>query len=119
MNNKQMKHIALLGFLFLLLGVQGFGQSKKTLSLEECIAIARSESPSAKIARKNYEASYWSYRSFKADYLPNVSLTGNTPSFSRSIISNLQDDGQQEFVSQNFSSSFGNLSISFVGMLNF
>lgn len=108
-----MKNLALLCLITLGLSLTAVGQSApKQLSLDDCIAIARSESPAARIARKNYEASYWTFKSFQADYKPRIFFNGSTPSFSRTIVSNLQDNGQQEFVSQNFSSSFGNIGIS-------
>lgn len=109
MNNVTLKQILL--FSLLLLGGWSIAaaQQGRRLTLKRCIEIAQKESPAARIAKKNFQASYWSFKSFKADYKPQLRFAGNTPNFSRSIVSNFQDDGTQEFVSQNFSSSFGNV----------
>ena len=45
------------------------------LTLQEAIQLAQASSPEAEAARHTYRAAYWSYRSFRADYLPEVSLS--------------------------------------------
>jgi len=44
------------------------------LSLEQAIALARGQSPSALAAIHRYRASYWQYVTFKADNRPSLDL---------------------------------------------
>lgn len=55
------------------------------ISLQEAIETAFSHAPSALIARYNFLASYWSFRSFKAELLPSLNLRANLGQYSRSI----------------------------------
>ena len=50
------------------------------LSLDECIARARSLSVNAVVARNELRTSYWEYRSYKADRLPEVTFNASEPS---------------------------------------
>ncbi|MDL2227641.1 TolC family protein [Odoribacter sp. OttesenSCG-928-L07] len=51
------------------------------LTLEDVIQIAQQQSPSAMSARHRFKNSYWQYRYFKANYMPQVSLYGNPLQF--------------------------------------
>lgn len=51
------------------------------LSLEDVILIAQQKSPSAMSAKHRLRSSYWQYRYYKADYMPQVSLYGNPVQF--------------------------------------
>ena len=44
------------------------------LTLDEAIGMAQVHSPEAQAAAHTYRAAYWSYRSFRANYLPEVNL---------------------------------------------
>jgi len=67
------------------------------LSLTDVIYIAHQQSPDALIAKHRFKASYWDFRSFKADNLPGLILDGITPSYNRSISPITQPDGTIEF----------------------
>ena len=56
------------------------------LSLEEVISTAQDQSPRAMMAKHNFRASYWQYRSFQAKLLPSLNLTGTVGNFNRSLI---------------------------------
>lgn len=62
-------------------------QSRETvhLSLDEVINIAHVSSLDAMIAKHNFMASYWEFRSYRAQLLPSVNLNGNLANFNRSI----------------------------------
>ncbi|HHG85585.1 MAG TPA: TolC family protein [Bacteroidetes bacterium] len=83
----------------------------RELTLDRCISLAQRQSPEANIARKAYEAVYWSYRSYKAGLLPQVRLQADIPGLSRSFLQNTLDDGTISFVKQNLASSSATLSI--------
>ncbi len=44
------------------------------LTLNDALAIAQARSSDALIAKHRFRINYWQYRSFKADYLPSVTL---------------------------------------------
>lgn len=63
---------------------------KRMLSMNDVIQLAQENSVSSMTNRNNYLASYWSYRSFKANYLPSVSVSAQLMNFNRSLVA-LQD----------------------------
>lgn len=75
--------------LFILLIVQlllisGVSAQNATirLSLNEALELAREQSLQAFLNEHYYMADYWAYRSYRADYLPSVSLRANPLSYS-------------------------------------
>ncbi|MGQ9620990.1 MAG: TolC family protein [Bacteroidales bacterium] len=58
---------------------------KKVLTLDEVIKIAEDQSPSALMAKHRFRASYWQYRSYQAQYLPSLTLTGTVPDFNNGL----------------------------------
>ena len=57
----------------------------KLLTLQDAIEIARQQSPDALMAKHRFRAEYWSYRSFRASYMPALTLYGSIPDFDRSV----------------------------------
>ena len=70
------------------------------LTLSKSIEIARNVSPDANSARHSFRSEYWSWRSFRADYLPQLSLSAS-PSYDRSINAVTLADGSVKYVEQN------------------
>ncbi len=58
----------------------------RQLDLQEVIALAQANSLDALLAKHRFRSSYWSYRSYKANYLPSVSLQTDIVDLSRSIV---------------------------------
>lgn len=84
--NRYLIVILLLGILMPLFSSRVSAQEENhKLTLQEAIAIARMQSPEALMAKHRYRASYWQYRSFKASYLPSLTLYATLPDFDRSI----------------------------------
>ncbi|MBR3453919.1 MAG: TolC family protein [Bacteroidaceae bacterium] len=81
------------------------------LTLTDAIALAQRQSSDALAARHALEASEWSYRYFRANYLPSVSLS-SSPSLNRQLNSITQPDGTNVFVRQNQLNTDLSLSIS-------
>ena len=50
-----------------------------TLTLSEVIRMAQEQSPSAVSARLSRESAELSYRNYKAQYLPSMTLTSRSP----------------------------------------
>ena len=57
----------------------------RVLSMEDVLRLAQEKSISAMTNRNIFAASYWQYRSFKAQYLPSLNLNGNLANFNRSL----------------------------------
>ena len=61
-----------------------------TLSMQQVVWLAQENSISAMSNRNNFAASYWSYRSYRAQLLPSLNLSANMAQFNRSLVQ-LQD----------------------------
>ena len=72
----------------------------KKLSLVDVIELAKNQSPSAKVAETRKVFSYWSFRNYKANYNPQLYLSGQVPGYDRSFIENRQDNGEIEYQAQ-------------------
>ncbi len=81
------------------------------LSLNDCIAMARRQSIDAAVALGELRSAYWQWRSYKADLLPEVSLSGTAPSWNKRYNSYQQADGSLSFVRNNYLGLDGAVSI--------
>lgn len=82
------------------------------LTLDEVVRLAREQSIAGKQAATLRETNYWKYRSFVADYKPQLSLDGTLPGFTRSFIQVQQPDGTVAFQPVSNNNSVLNLSLS-------
>lgn len=67
------------------------GVSKKVgvaehLTMEDAIRLAEQRSTAAFVARHQFLAAYWQYRSFKAELLPSLNLGVTLPNFSHAMV---------------------------------
>ena len=81
------------------------------LTFDEVVQLAREQSPDAIMAKHRFRASYWEFRTYKADYLPNLSLSTTFPEFSRAIKKYQNADGTYTYVEDNLNSSTVNLNL--------
>lgn len=86
---------------------------KKVLTLEDVIKLSEEQSPSALMAKHRFRASYWQYRSFRAQYLPSLTLTSTVPDFSNGLekVYNSQTD-EYIYRAKSTISTTGTLSLS-------
>jgi outer membrane protein len=84
----------------------------QNLSLQEVVSIAKDQSIASKQAVTARKTNYWQYRSFQADYKPQLSLNGTIPGFTRSFIEVTQPDGTISFEQVSNNNSLLNLSLS-------
>lgn len=84
-------------------------QEAMELTLQQTIRHAQEQSPDAQSARHSFRSSYWNYRYYRANYLPNLTLT-STPYLDRAINKVTLGDGSVKFVEQNLLST--NLTLS-------
>jgi outer membrane protein len=95
--------------LFVLLG--GYIKAQH-YSLTDVVQLARMESISSKQAETLRKTNYWQYRSFIADFKPQLSLNGTLPGFTRSYIQVVQPDGTISFRNVSNNNSLINLGLS-------
>ncbi len=87
-----------------------YGQTQK-IKLTEAIQIAQKKSPQYVRALNTYQASYWQFRNYRADFLPQLRLNATLPQYSNAIRRLTNDLGQDIFVQQNQSIIEANLAI--------
>ncbi len=68
------------------------------LTFDQLVEIARNKSPQSAMARHTFKASYWQYRSYRAGYLPSLSLTSSPLGINRSLVSYTLPDGSDTFI---------------------
>ena len=86
-------------------------QNEREITLNEAIALARTQSVDAAVALNELKTAYWEYRTFRADLLPEVNLTGTLPNYKKSYSSYHISDGTYGFVRNNYLELSGDLSI--------
>lgn len=87
------------------------GTRKLTLSLDEVLRIAKQQSPDAILAQHRFRGSYWQYRTYRAEFLPSLTLSATLPDFNRSISSITLPDGSDRFIERNTINSIANASL--------
>lgn len=87
-----------------------YAQEAMELTLQQTIRHAQEQSPDAQSARHSFRSSYWNYRYYRANYLPNLTLTSN-PYLDRAINKVTLGDGSVKFVEQNLLASDLTLSL--------
>ncbi|MBQ3630782.1 MAG: TolC family protein [Prevotella sp.] len=82
----------------------GVGSVSDTLrlTLDDCIVMARRQSIDAAVALGELRSAYWQWRSYRADLLPEVSLSGTAPSWNKRYSSYQQADGSLSFVRNDY-----------------
>ncbi len=69
----------------MLLALPGAAQDTIHLTLDQVLQLAHDQSPQAIMAKHQFRADYWSFRSFKAKYLPALTMNATIPDFSRAF----------------------------------
>ncbi len=93
--------LALGAFVSPTLAVQtALPDSSKAMTLSEAIALAQQRGHQARAARAARESGRYRHRAYRSGLLPQLSLGGTVPSYNKSIIPVLRDDGSTEFVPQ-------------------
>ncbi len=81
-----------------------YAQQPVKYTLIDVIELAQKQSPDALIAKHSFISSYWTYRNFKAKYLPELSLDARMPNINRTIASVAAQDGSINYIPQSQSS---------------
>lgn len=107
---KSVKIYLFLIFNFFFLFVNG--QEKVVeLTFDEVVTLAREQSPDAIMAKHQFRTNYWEFRTYKADFRPNLSLGTTFPEFNRTIKRNQNDDGTYSYVEDNLNTSSAQLNL--------
>lgn len=93
------KYLCIILLLGIVTNLKAAGADTLTLNLQDAIAIAQQQSPSAQSARNTFLSAYWSYRYYRANYLPSVSLT-SSPYINKQVNKITQSDGTARFIKQ-------------------
>lgn len=106
-----MKQLFIITFFISTL-LPAFSQEKTVrFTLDDVINLARDRSPDAYAAINRFRASYWQYRSFRANYLPSLGFNGTLPNISRAIRKTTQSDGTDLYTVNKSNFYSGSLSL--------
>ena len=109
-----MRIIKILILIYICLSCKGVMRAESRalpLSLQDAMARARTNSVDAEVALNQLKSAYWSYRSYKAELLPELSLSATVPSYHKQYSPYMDDTGSYTFVANNFLQLNGELSI--------
>ena len=81
------------------------------ITLHDAIALARKQSVDAASALVQLKSAYWSYRTFRANLLPEVNFSATFPSYSKNYSIYQQSDGSHTYVRNDYMNLNGSLSI--------
>lgn len=108
---KKLSLFSLIVALLLSTTQTSIAQEKKVLTLDEVIELASTQSTNALIAKNRFRSSYWQYRSFKANYLPSLSLSGTVPNYSTTL-EQVYKENEWVYVNSDLLQANGALSLS-------
>ena len=87
------------------------GGETLSITLEDAIARARVQSVNAAVALNELRTSYWEYRTYKADLLPEVNFSSKLPGYYKQYSTYQSEDGTYNFVRNNYMQMNGELSV--------
>jgi len=98
--------------IFILLCQTAFAQQDTIrLSMENAIYESGVHSVDAMVAKNQFRASYWEYRTYKAELLPEVMFDGTLPSYSKSYNQFQNTDGSYNYVTNDYGQWDASISI--------
>ena len=105
------KQLMLAGSLAVAVTAGASEQDSRKITLEEAILTARTNSVDAAVALNELRTAYWSYRTYRADLLPEINFNATVPSYKKSYSPYQLDDGSYTFVRNNYMQMSGEISI--------
>lgn len=94
------KFLNIIILLFAICTYSNAQDNAKILSFENIINMAKNQSPDGLVAKNKYLGSYWQYRSYKASYMPMLTLDATLPNINRVISRIPLADGREVFQEQ-------------------
>ncbi|MCE7063222.1 TolC family protein [Dyadobacter sp. CY343] len=101
-----------LSFVLIFFLFQNARAQVQQLTLAEVVQLSREHSIASKQAATQKKTNYWQYRSFLADYKPQLALSGTIPGFTRSFVEVVQPDGTILFQPVSYNNGILGLSLS-------
>src|ERR1700744_1559579 len=101
--------------LFLLITGKAFCENRQDsiiLTLKEVVELAKENSIASKQAVTTRETKYWQWRTYKSNYQPQLSLSGNLPAYSKTSTPVVQPDGTILFQNIHYDNSAVTLNFS-------
>lgn len=87
------------------------GAETITITLDDAIARARVQSVNAAVALNELRTSYWEYRTYKAELLPEINFNSRIPGYYKRYSTYQESDGSYNFVRNNYLQMTGELSV--------
>ncbi len=84
---------------------------KVTITLDDAILRARHHSVDGAVALNSLKSSYWQWRSYRADLLPEVTFTATAPAYYKQYSPYMNDSGSYSFVRNNYLQLNGEISV--------
>lgn len=103
--------IRFLSLALALAPIAGASGETLSISLDDAIARARVQSVNAAVALNELRTSYWEYRTYKAELLPEVNFTAKAPGYYRQYSTYQSENGTYNFVRNNYMQMNGELSV--------
>lgn len=103
--------ILVLSCLLAGLAPAGMAEEVRRITLDEAILTARARSVDAAVALNELRTAYWSYRTYRANLLPEINFNATAPSYRKSYSPYQLDDGSYTFVRNNNLQMNGEISI--------
>jgi outer membrane protein TolC len=101
MNSRILKVIIVSAFVSII-HFSSFSQvAVNTLTIEEVLEMAKEYSPQAILSKHQFRAAYWEHRTYKAEFLPSLTLNGTFPDFNRSLVRLQLEDGSYKYIEDN------------------
>ena len=72
--------------------------AQQTLTLKQAIEMAQRQGALGRVAERTRESARDRDHAFSAGYLPSLSISGQTPNYTRSIVSVIQPDGTTQYI---------------------
>jgi len=113
-SKKSIKSALLYTILLLCIASKAFcsGGDTTRLTLQQVVELAKGNSIAAKQAATTRDTKYWQWRTFKSNYQPQLSLSGNLPGYSKTSTPVVQPDGSILFQSIHYDNSAVTLNFS-------
>lgn len=97
-----MKQFTIFISVILILSTSAFSQKPvNRLTYDEVLQLAKDQSPQAILAKHRFRASYWEYRTYKAEFLPSLTMNATLPEYNRSLTKYQKDDGSFKYIETN------------------
>ena len=103
--------VYLIFFCFSCAGVVKGESQEISLTLREAMTRARTNSVDAELALNQLKSAYWAYRAYKAELLPEFSLSATLPSYHKQYTPYMDESGSYQFVANNYLQLSGELSL--------